>query len=208
MSYQRVKTVVSVPRISQSFTSHGKLSCWLFLLWLQLGHVHLDSEAADMNVSAVALAAVDIAATALDSALLSVERTVERSQQRPEVSKHACSEVCASTYHLRHNRVVADYSNYSMFSPLLSCVSQTHGVVRTIGGLCSVSVPTQVCMCCLSSEQQLECNCWQICIWHSLCFALVCKFVLDGHPDGAAVGAYIKTCSNALCISEGGAAGR
>jgi len=28
---------------------------------------------------------VDIAATALDSALLSVERTVERSQQRPEV---------------------------------------------------------------------------------------------------------------------------
>ena len=54
---------------------------------LQLGNVHLDHEAADMNVSAVALAAVDIAATALDSALLSVERTVERSQQRPEVSK-------------------------------------------------------------------------------------------------------------------------
>lgn len=53
---------------------------------LQLGNVHLDHEAADMNVSAVALAAVDIAATALDSALLTVERTVERSQQRPEVS--------------------------------------------------------------------------------------------------------------------------
>ena len=59
------------------------------MLWLQLGNVHLDNKAADMNVSAVALAAVDIAATALDSALLSVERTVERSQQRPEVSKHA-----------------------------------------------------------------------------------------------------------------------
>ena len=42
-----------------------------------------------MNVSAVALAAVDIAATALDSALLSVERTVERSQQRPEVRQLA-----------------------------------------------------------------------------------------------------------------------
>ena len=55
------------------------------LLWLQLGNVHLDNEAADMNVSAVASAAVDIAATALDSALLSVERTVERSQQKPEV---------------------------------------------------------------------------------------------------------------------------
>lgn len=52
---------------------------------LQLGGVHPDLQAADMNVSAVALAAVDIAATALDSALLSVERTVERSQQRPEV---------------------------------------------------------------------------------------------------------------------------
>lgn len=51
--------------------------------------MHLDHEAADMNVSAVALAAVDIAATALDSALLTVERTVERSQQRPEVSKQA-----------------------------------------------------------------------------------------------------------------------
>ena len=48
--------------------------------------MHADAEAADMNVSAVALAAVDIAATALDSALLSVERTVERSQQKPEVS--------------------------------------------------------------------------------------------------------------------------
>lgn len=54
---------------------------------LQLGNVHPDHEAADMNVSAVALAAVDIAATALDSALLTVERTVERSQQRPEVRK-------------------------------------------------------------------------------------------------------------------------
>ena len=52
---------------------------------LQLGGVRADLQAADMNVSAVALAAVDIAATALDSALLSVERTVERSQQRPEV---------------------------------------------------------------------------------------------------------------------------
>ena len=52
---------------------------------LQLGGVHADGDTADMNVSAVALAAVDIAATALDSALLSVERTVERSQQRPEV---------------------------------------------------------------------------------------------------------------------------
>ena len=52
---------------------------------LQLGGVHADADAADMNVSAVALAAVDIAATALDSALLSVERTVERSQQKPEV---------------------------------------------------------------------------------------------------------------------------
>lgn len=61
----------------------------LCTLWLQLGNVHLDHEAADMNVSAVALAAVDIAATALDSALLTVERTVERSQQRPEVSKQA-----------------------------------------------------------------------------------------------------------------------
>ena len=47
--------------------------------------MHADADAADMNVSAVALAAVDIAATALDSALLSVERTVERSQQKPEV---------------------------------------------------------------------------------------------------------------------------
>ena len=52
---------------------------------MQLGGVHADGETADMNVSAVALAAVDIAATALDSALLSVERTVERSQQHPEV---------------------------------------------------------------------------------------------------------------------------
>ena len=56
------------------------------MLTLQLGGVHADGQTADMNVSAVALAAVDIAATALDSALLSVERTVERSQQRPEVS--------------------------------------------------------------------------------------------------------------------------
>lgn len=70
-------------------------SAILDLLWLQLGNVHLDNEAADMNVSAVALAAVDIAATALDSALLSVERTVERSQQRPEVSKHASPSICA-----------------------------------------------------------------------------------------------------------------
>ena len=71
-------------------TCHGKQCCRLVLLGgLQLGNVHLDNEAADMNVSAVALAAVDIAATALDSALLSVERTVERSQQKPEVSKHA-----------------------------------------------------------------------------------------------------------------------
>lgn len=77
-------------------------SASLDLLWLQLGNVHLDNEAADMNVSAVALAAVDIAATALDSALLSVERTVERSQQRPEVSKlrpswylkHAAKHLC------------------------------------------------------------------------------------------------------------------
>lgn len=57
-----------------------------FFCCVQLGDVHADSEPADMNVSAVALAAVDIAATALDSALLSVERTVERSQQKPEVS--------------------------------------------------------------------------------------------------------------------------
>ncbi|KAA6420194.1 MAG: hypothetical protein FRX49_09857 [Trebouxia sp. A1-2] len=55
----------------------------------QLGGVHADGETANMNVSAVALAAVDIAATALDSALLSVERTVERSQQRPEVAQRA-----------------------------------------------------------------------------------------------------------------------
>ncbi|KAL0050456.1 hypothetical protein WJX82_011533 [Trebouxia sp. C0006] len=55
----------------------------------QLGGVHADGETADMNVSAVALAAVDIAATALDSALLSVERTVERSQQHPEVAQRA-----------------------------------------------------------------------------------------------------------------------
>ncbi len=55
------------------------------LVPVQLGGVHADGQTADMNVSAVALAAVDIAATALDSALLSVERTVERSQQRPEV---------------------------------------------------------------------------------------------------------------------------
>lgn len=55
------------------------------VMHLQLGGVRADLQAADMNVSAVALAAVDIAATALDSALLSVERTVERSQQRPEV---------------------------------------------------------------------------------------------------------------------------
>ena len=53
---------------------------------LQLGDVHLDGGAADMNVSAIALAAVAIAATALDSALLGVERTVERSQQLPEAS--------------------------------------------------------------------------------------------------------------------------
>jgi len=59
--------------------------CKLALVPLQLGGVHADGETANMNVSAVALAAVDIAATALDSALLSVERTVERSQQRPEV---------------------------------------------------------------------------------------------------------------------------
>ena len=70
---------------------------------LQLGGVHADGETANMNVSAVALAAVDIAATALDSALLSVERTVERSQQRPEVIitkqhdkayRHACCMYC------------------------------------------------------------------------------------------------------------------
>ena len=59
--------------------------CKVALVPLQLGGVHADGETANMNVSAVALAAVDIAATALDSALLSVERTVERSQQRPEV---------------------------------------------------------------------------------------------------------------------------
>lgn len=66
-------------------------TCDMDFVCLQLSNVHLDNEAADMNVSAVALAAVDIAATALDSALLSVERTVERSQQRPEVMPHACS---------------------------------------------------------------------------------------------------------------------
>ena len=78
--------------------------CKVALVPLQLGGVHADGETANMNVSAVALAAVDIAATALDSALLSVERTVERSQQRPEViatkqhdaglQRHACCIRC------------------------------------------------------------------------------------------------------------------
>lgn len=73
------------------------------MLTLQLGGVHADGQTADMNVSAVALAAVDIAATALDSALLSVERTVERSQQRPEVSSF--QSVTVSFTHLSHVRL-------------------------------------------------------------------------------------------------------
>lgn len=88
-------------------------SAILDLLWLQLGNVHLDNEAADMNVSAVALAAVDIAATALDSALLSVERTVERSQQRPEVSKHASPSVSAFMHVLQSSWLVARFLTYS-----------------------------------------------------------------------------------------------
>lgn len=86
----------------------------LQLLWLQLGNVHLDNEAANMNVSAVALAAVDIAATALDSALLSVERTVERSQQRPEVSKHASKPLCMFC---KTGNLLSRFCNYSSTVP-------------------------------------------------------------------------------------------
>ena len=58
-----------------------------------------------VNISSVAQAAVDIAATALNTALLSAEQTVEKTQQKPEVGslwklciirssfcKHPCTE--------------------------------------------------------------------------------------------------------------------
>ena len=109
------------------------------MLWLQLGNVHLDNKAADMNVSAVALAAVDIAATALDSALLSVERTVERSQQRPEVSNHAVKVVCVC---MHCSPLVAMY----MISISSCSVGQTHQVIRRSMCLCSSFVLIQVCI--------------------------------------------------------------
>ena len=52
---------------------------------LQLDGIKVEGEGGSMNVSAVALAAVDIAASVVDAALLNVQRTVAKSMQQPEV---------------------------------------------------------------------------------------------------------------------------
>lgn len=52
---------------------------------LQLDDIKGEGEPGSMNVSAVALAAVDIAATVVEAALLNVQRTVAKSLQQPEV---------------------------------------------------------------------------------------------------------------------------
>lgn len=61
---------------------------------LQLDGVKLEGEGGSMNVSAVALAAVDIAASVVDAALLNVQRTVAKSMQQPEVcTTHALGQL-------------------------------------------------------------------------------------------------------------------
>lgn len=131
-----------------------------------------------MNVSAVALAAVDIAATALDSALLSVERTVERSQQRPEVSKHIFSGVCASKYPNNNN---LDCCKLLSVQPtLVLCQPDTPGCQDNYGPVqysCVYSGLHVLTELRTTALMQLPADLYLA----SLCFALVCKFVLDGH---------------------------
>ena len=52
---------------------------------LQLDGIKVEGEGGSMNVSAVAMAAVDIAASVVDAALLNVQRTVAKSMEQPEV---------------------------------------------------------------------------------------------------------------------------
>lgn len=52
---------------------------------LQLDGIKVEGEGGSMNVSAVAMAAVDIAASVVDAALLNVQRTVAKSMEKPEV---------------------------------------------------------------------------------------------------------------------------
>ena len=54
-------------------------------LQLRLRHAAPGQNMSQVNISSVAQAAVDIAATALNTALLSAEQTVEKTQQKPEV---------------------------------------------------------------------------------------------------------------------------
>ena len=54
-------------------------------LQLRLRHAAPGQNMSKVNISSVAQAAVDIAATALNTALLSAEQTVEKTQQKPEV---------------------------------------------------------------------------------------------------------------------------
>lgn len=60
-------------------------------VFLQLDGIKVEGEAGSMNVSAVALAAVDIAASVVDAALLNVQRTVAKSMEQPEVGMTICA---------------------------------------------------------------------------------------------------------------------
>ena len=69
-----------------------------------------------MNVSAVALAAVDIAASVVEAALLNVQRTVAKSMQQPEV--------CANNW---HNQLVAGLHTIYISRLLKAVLSHTQG---------------------------------------------------------------------------------
>lgn len=58
----------------------------------------MEGEGGSMNVSAVALAAVDIAASVVEAALLNVQRTVAKSLEQPEVHAMPLSLLCGLQY--------------------------------------------------------------------------------------------------------------